>query len=362
MKQFAAILLVAALFATPIFTLIKAPPADFPSSMGEMEAYLRTSLPGAEQLKELVLDLRLATGQTEQRGIFYTEQGLIKDLKVTAGQSVPSANTREIIRFAENHQIPAYVMLIPTACAIKQQWVPQYAPLYNQKTFIEDAYRSFEGKVTVIDVYAVLFANRESYLYYNTDSNLTANGGYLVYQAAAERMKLTPYGPEQFERQYPVHGYFGDLYQTWPKRGVQGDVLTVYRFSDADIGHIVTHPFTKPAVTYRTLYPTFKGDTNAPYDLYLGGYSPRIDIETVGHNHSASLLVFGDRTALSYLPFLTLHYGRITFIDPGKLDRSQLAGLEVQQYDQVLFAYSIETYLNSNDPKKVADVPAASEQ
>ncbi len=362
MKRLTAILLLAAFFTLPVYTLATAPPDVLPTTIEEVESYLSESLLGADYLRERVLDLRLAMGQSEQRGIFYTPQGLVKNLELLGGQSVHSANTREIIRFAENHQKPVYVMLIPTACAIKQQWVPQYAPLYNQKTFIEDAYRGFSGKVTVIDVYPTLFANRENYIFYNTDSNLTAYGGYLLYQAAAERMKLTPYDAAQFEQQYPVHDYYGDLYQIWPQRKVQGDVLTAYRFSDGAIGHIVSHPYAKPPATYRTLYPTFKADTASPYDVYLGGYSPKIEIETTGHGHSASLLVFGDRTAQSYLPFLTLHYDRITFADPARLSKEQLAQLQVQDYDQVLFAYSLESYLNSSAPKKVAEIPAATAQ
>ncbi len=362
MKRFAAILLLAAFFITPVYTLATTPPDAVPTTLSGVEDYLRRSLPGAQQLRMRVLDLRVAMGQTEQRGIFYTPQGLIKDLKVTAGQSVANSNTREIIRFAERHQKPVYTMLIPTACAIKQQWVPQYAPLYNQKNFIEDTYRNFAGKVTVIDVYPTLFANRENYVFYNTDSNLTSYGGYLLYEAAAERMKLTPYPLDQFEQRYLVHDYYGDLYQVWPQRTVQGDVLTTYRFSDASIGHIVTHPQAKPPASYRTLYPAFKADTASPYSLYLGGYSPVIEIDTVGHSHSARLLVFGDRTALSYLPFLSLHYAHITFIDPAALDKQQLAQLQVKEYDQVFFAYSLETYLNTSAPKKVADIPAGEKQ
>ena len=80
-------------------------------------------------------------------------------------------------------------------------------------------------------------------------------------------------------------------------------------------------------------------------DVLLGGEAQRIDI-TAASPYEESFLIFADKTALSYLPFLTVHYGRITVIDLSGLTEEMFGEIDPNQYDQVLFAYSADSFVN----------------
>ena len=66
--------------------------------------------------------------------------------------------------------------------------------------------------------------------------------------------------------------------------------------------------------------------------------------------------MLGDRTALSYLPFLAGHYQKITFLDFSLLTASEIAAFNPDDYTQVLFAYSLDTYLNTEHPAKAGEL------
>ena len=67
-----------------------------------------------------------------------------------------------------------------------------------------------------------------------------------------------------------------------------------------------------------------------------------------GEKYADSVLIFADDTALSYLPFLIVHYEHITVVNPAEATDDQLAALDPDEYDQVLFTYSVKTFLQKD--------------
>lgn len=49
------------------------------------------------------------------------------------------------IDLASFQEHPTYVMLLPTACAIKQQELPEYINLFNQRSYIDSVYTEMSG-------------------------------------------------------------------------------------------------------------------------------------------------------------------------------------------------------------------------
>ena len=329
---------------------------DHPTVLAvELEDFLRENLPFREKLRGAVLALRIAGGAVEQDGIFLAGDGLIPDLTVTADTTVHRGNTRQILAAIEETSSPACFMLIPTACAIHRDKLPDYAPLYNQRGYIENTYKQFYGSATTVDAYNALLYAGSDYLYYRTQDNLTSFGGYALYQALAPRRGFTAKPLQQFAVSYDVHDYYGDLYARWGYGGVRPDVIATYR--DVTGGHAsrVLHWERFSQRSYGTLYPREAAATGRGTDILLGGYAPRVEIETQGAR-SSSLLVLGDRTAFAYLPFLAGHYQHITFLDLSLLTASEIAAFDPDDYSQVLFAYSLDTYLNTEHPAKAAEL------
>lgn len=329
---------------------------DHPTILAvEMENFLRENLPFREEFRSAALTLRIAGGASERDGVFLAEDGLIPNLTVTADTTLHRGNTRQILAAIEDTSSPACFMLIPTSCAIYSDRLPDHLPLYNQRNYIENTYKQFYGSATTVDAYNALLYADSDYLYYRTEDNLTSLGGYALYQALASRLGFTAKPLSQFEASYDVHDFYGDLYRRWDGGGVRPDIITTYRDVSGSSYSRVMNWQRFVQKTYYTLYPQEAAITGEEMNILLGGYAPRIEIETEG-TRSSTLLLIGDRTALSYLPFLAGHYQRITFLDFSLLTASEIGAFDPGEYTQVLFAYSLDSYLNTEHPAKAANL------
>ena len=165
---------------------------------------------------------------------------------------------------------------------------------------------------------------RTSYTYYRTESNLTGLGGYYLYTALAARLGLTARALSDFDIEHLAQDYYGDLYQRSNYKGIRPDLITLYRFSRYDRQYLLTHTDNGETRQYSTLFPTHLAALDSPVSVLLGGIGQRLDLSVVSP-FEESMLVFGDETAIAYLPFLSVHYGQVTLIDLSRATPEQLA-------------------------------------
>lgn len=350
MKRVAAVMLVTAfLSAGVVFAadFVEAAAGVPPQTLAEVArladqvVYRRLQqIPG---LRSIAPTMLLAGGMTRQNGIFITREYLLEDV-VPGPPEILEENIAGIEAFLDAHNTPTYVMLIPTACAVKQGEIPRFAPLYNQKELISGVYQRLSGRANLVDVYSELFAVRDQYIYYRTESNLTGLGGYYVYLTLAGRLGISARPLNQFEVLHPVHDYYGDLYQRSNYKNVPADIITVYDFWRYDRQYRLTQVKNGEYKCYYTLFPEHLAELGKPMDVLLGGEAQRIDIMAASP-YEESFLIFADKTALSYLPFLMVHYGHVTVVDLPSLTEEMLREIHAEEYDQVLFAYSVDSFL-----------------
>ncbi|MFV0399452.1 MAG: DHHW family protein [Oscillospiraceae bacterium] len=324
---------------------VKEQPADFAQGL---EGHLQASLPFSRSLRRLSLSIDLAGGKWEQDGIFISAAGLMRGLEPTMPQAV-DVNTLAILEFAEDYQNEerrVYLAILPTASGVRQQNLPRFSSTANQRNFIESTYNRFSGAVTTIAVYNTLLDKRDQYIYCRTEDNLTALGGYYVYEQMLGRMLSSERSSlSQYDISYLQGDYHGDLYQAVPYGGVQPDTLMFYRYGEVGREYTVTKVGQDYRKVYHTLYPEFLGELGEPMDAYLGGMSPVTVINT-NVPGQRRLLVFGDRTALAYLPFLANHYSEIVLLDVTDASSVFLEAAPMN-YSQILFACGADTYMNS---------------
>ena len=60
------------------------------------------------------------------------------------------------------------------------------------------------------------------------------------------------------------------------------------------------------------------------------------------------MLVLGDENALCVIPYLALHYDRITYVDVTRCSEEQLASLVGAEYNRTLLLYGAPTLLNTD--------------
>ena len=333
--------------------------------LAETDSFIASNFPGRETLARWNLAVRVLGGQREYNQIFISGDELIPVLDPPLDYQVRD-NTHVILQFAERVQAPVYCMIIPTVSAIRQQSLPPFflGQSVNQKQFIEDVYAQMLGRgVTVIDAYSALFNASEQYIFYRTENSLTALGGFHLYYALGGGVGggrllegLSRPSFRDYDIEHVKFDFLGDLYARSPFQGARADILSIFRHRRVPpLEYTVTKRHNGLFKTYHTLFPLHNLDFegNRAMNIYLGGMSAVTTI-TTSAPYSNHLLVLGDRTALAYVPFLVNHYRTVTLIDLSQMGREDFRlisdAIQENAYDQILFAYSIETFMHRPYP------------
>lgn len=365
-KRISAIIIMTIILLVPIFCVInsnsKIPMINLLENseniglFDKTEKFLKSNFPFADNLKQLAVSLKYYWGEKEQNKIYIADDCLLEVIEAPIETTVNS-NTANIIMFAEAYHVPTYTMIIPTACAIYQQKIDKLAQtqLYNQKTFIEKTYKQFDGKVSSVNVYPILFANTHQYIYYKTASNLTSLGGYYIYDTLSRRLNINPASAERFEIEYQNHEFYGDIYEKSPYKEITPDTISLYRFWKFRREYKVTSTKNEETQTFNTLYPYDAADSTNPINIFMGGVADKIDISVASPNET-KILIYGDKTALSYIPFLSIHYGQVTFVNLETASKELLKQIDIQSYDHVLFGLSADTYMHKDLMQNLSQV------
>jgi hypothetical protein len=321
-----------------------------------LEGYVRENLPLRQVFQRMGVSLRYLGGNREQNGVFIGEDTLIKNI-APPDESILARNNAAVQDFAQymrSIDVPFYFTLIPTAAGVLRESLPPYAQVFDQRHFIEDVYGEMTGKLVMVDTFSPLSGSREEYLYYRTENNLTAYGGYYVYAALANRLGVTDSPSyDLYEIRYGDEKFRGDLYKLSPYENISPDVQLLFRYTEHPREYTVTHVDDDGTLLYHTLFPDHFRDMGRDMGIYLGGISAVVDVRSSAP-FDRSLLVLGDETALAYLPFLANHYERVTFVDLSR-NVTLFRDTHLADYDQVLMAYSVESYISPpTSPARVA--------
>ena len=348
------------LLLAAVFLVILSPPAQASMQLSlqsildhsfsvNLENYIAERVPLRAQQKQVIFALDLFGGRREQDGVIVGSTTLLK-APGALNPGVVNSNTGAILEFSaycRSIDLPVYMTLIPTSSEILREELPSFYSSVSQRSFIDGIYNRASGQLSSIDTYAPLLAARRDYIYYRTENNLTSSGGFIVFQALANRMlNISGLSRNQFDLLYADQSFYGNLYKLAPAPGIAPDILALPYYSRYSRTYTITHYQSSGNRIYHTLYPQHLLHLGQSSDVYLGGLSAVTDIQTSAP-YSRKLLLFADSTAQSYLPYLVNYYGQITVVDLFH-NTAQYTAISPQQYDQVLIAYSTETYMNNS--------------
>lgn len=323
--------------------------------MSDIEDFVRENFPFAERLKNSSVQLQLLLGKKEHDGLFIGNDILIEDIE-QPDENIMERNLQELQAFVEMETYtPISVLYLPTKYAIKQQELPDNAEYFafNQKNFIDKSYAALSGKATTVDAYSTLFANNDKYLYYRTDPNLTGLGAYYVYSALIQRMGMSPLEQDEFDQQHISHNYYGSTFAASSYKDISPDIITLYHPTNQSSVAVTHH--NDYSYTYNELYPKHLMELSGDLSVILGGDSGDITIRS-GLKRQRKLLVFGDESILPILPLLSAHYYEIRFIDFEHWNDTVLNELDVEEMDQILLAYSVDSLIHDPYPAQIRQV------
>ncbi len=354
MKKAIALFLAAVLTVSGVLALLSGKAFPIPNfgalSSGSfsagIESFLSENLPERDKLSQLAVRLLYLSGRREFDGVFLGEDGsLLKNIEAPETDTI-EASADAIGDFISDHRAGACVMLIPTAVIIKQQEINSAAAdrLYNQRHMISEVYADLSGKAVTVDVYQSLFAHRSEYIYYNTEENLTSLGGYYVYSEYASALNLRVRPISDFNIAYAAHGFQGSLASGALGEYASDDFIAMYAYTQYEREYTVTHTAADGTRTVQEGLYDRQTAWNDPTDILLGGLTPITEIETNGP-YEEWCWSSAMRPRKAGCRFWQTHYAHITFIDLAAAPDSMLAAIRVSDYQQVLFAYSADTFL-----------------
>lgn len=323
--------------------------------MSDIEDFVQENFPFAERLKNSSVQLQLLLGKKEHDDLFIGNDILIEDIE-QPDENIMERNLQELQAFVEMETYtPISVLYLPTKYAIKQQELPDNAEYFafNQKNFIDKSYAALSGKATTVDAYSTLFANNDKYLYYRTDPNLTGLGAYYVYSALIQRMGMSPLEQDEFDQQHISHNYYGSTFAASSYKDISPDIITLYHPTNQSSVAVTHH--NDYSYTYNELYPKHLMELSGDLSVILGGDSGDITIRS-GLKRQRKLLVFGDESILPILPLLSAHYYEIRFIDFEHWNDTVLNELDVEEMDQILLAYSVDSLIHDPYPARIRQV------
>ena len=354
MKKYAAALIILMLLTMSTAVLINIFSAEASSSEAgffeNIEDSVSISIPFREEFSELMDGIRYLSGVRHFGDIYIGSEGsLLKEIERPSSRTFSVAKNY-ILSFAEKNQIKPYFMLVPTSSAILQQEIDSYArqELFNQRNMINRMYSEFDGRVRTTDIYQTLYDHRGEYIYYHTEDMPTSLGGYYIYGELCSRLGIEQNTMDSFAAAYVARGFYGNLATGFFKNYADSDFVSLYEYVGSERKTVVEKRYSSgiSRISNSIFIYDEKGFEDKT-DMIFGGMAPVMDISvSQSFGERNSILIFGDESAKSWLPFLSSSFGRITFVDLNSATEELLSSISVKDYDLVLFAYSTASFVS----------------
>lgn len=177
-------------------------------------------------------------------------------------------------------------------------------------------------------VWENLYNHREEYIYYRTDHHWTMLGAYYGYEAWAEDQKMEPVSLSELRKESVKEDFLGTHYGRL-HYAEQSDVIELY---DPGVECRVVYDLGESDLS--GLYQPGRLSSGDAYRFFLDGNHAAVQIDTGrGEGH---LAVLKDSFANCLIPFLTIHYQKITVVDPRYFRADPVAWLQDQGVTEVL--------------------------
>ncbi len=177
--------------------------------------------------------------------------------------------------------------------------------------------------------------------YYNTDHHRNAEGAYLVYLGACEKLGVKPFEKSYFAKQKVCSDFFGTSFSRscLPKFAVEPDTIILYRYVNDESAKVTLHDTNK---SFFGFYDFSKLDTVDKYAVFLGGNYAHATVFSSADK--PTLLLIKDSFANAVVPLLSLHFN-IELIDPRYLSAPQINNLlSTLNYDRSLIIACYESF------------------
>ncbi len=320
--------------------------------MNGIESYVSDNFIGRVSWIKAKNNFDLMLGKYEQNGVYILDNRLVEIIAEPDYSSVEKS-IEAVNSFSDENETPVFLMLVPTSAEIYSDEIPENAPKFSQKDFIEYVYENMNGSIATIDAYSSLYTARDKYIYYRTDHHWTSLGAYNAYVSSGNRMGYTPIDEKAYDIEHAAFDFKGTFHSKTLYDKTEADVIDIYRLND----DLYTEEFnvykdlSKEPEKYDSIYFREFLSVKDKYSVFLGSNQPMVTIKN--NNGGGKLLIFKDSFAHSYVPFLTEHYSEITLLDLRYIQTAYNKAVNISNYDQVLILYSAPSFAEDINLRKL---------
>lgn len=327
------------------------------SFMDDWEHYLSDHFVGRTKWIKSKINIQIASGKNEINGIYITPQRLMEVIpdpdEAKIKKSVDAIN-----RFSQKTDKPVYVLMAPTSAGIYADTLHENTPQLDQRSIIASIYSGFDDRITTIDTFEYLKANKDDYIYYRTDHHWTSLGAYYAYSTAIQKMGFSPVVFSKYSIEHASSEFRGTYYSRTLYDKTENDIIDIYSCSEGN--RVRSCTVTRGIINgkadfdeYDDIYFREYLDKKDKYSTYLGQNQPMITIKTDSESDK-KLLLFKDSYAHSLIPFLTQHYNEITVLDMRYIRKLDDYLPDIEKYSQILFLYNSTTFSDDDYIKNIA--------
>lgn len=327
----------------------------------DTEAYLKDHFIGNPSFTKASRRMQLLSGISKINNVFVLNDRLVSKVRtpnpVTAKRSTEAINT-----FSQYYQNTSsiYFSLVPTACEVYKEELPHDPNILDQIDVIRKIYNDSSNTAekenpygiisgpSCIDTHTSLMAQKTEDIFYHTDSCWTSLGAYTAYSNLITSMGEQYIPKDLFDIEHVSYQYLGNLYnRTLINPTEEGDRIDLYSYAVEPVIKRITKYSGNKTLTTSSLYFEEYLGTKTQEKIFLGEPCGIIKIQTSVDNHQ-NLLLFGDQLSAPLLQFLSLHFENITFVNLRYFSEEQAQYIPTEEYQTILFLYSIENYLSDN--------------
>ena len=339
----------------PAFSMSTVTSGDF---MQRAENYVEDQFFGRNTWISAKLMLDKVSGKKESNGVYLGKNGYLLEIPAQPDEKSFLRNLDAINTFAETHDVPVVMTLVPPAAWVCDHLVPDNAPVTDVGEIMEQVRNRLLPRVKLVDVTNELKVHKTEPIYYKSDHHWTSLGCRYAFEAMAEKLGVLDVVTE-YAIMDASYDFSGTMASNSGEFGTKDTIqLYVPVTGDSVLQDDSTSELEKALSTqllYVTEYMDTAGKSATMYDsealagkdqyqVFLGGNHSLIEITTNADN-GRNLLLLKDSYANAFVQFLLPYYGSITIVDPRYYSDDLEKLFSDRDITEVLILYSENNFI-----------------
>lgn len=288
----------------------------FSGSFGEeFETYMSDHVAGRDFFVGLNAYYDMYSGRNGSNGVYRgSDSYLINDPAEFKDNRV-ERNVSLLSQFAQNNNVKATLMAVPSTGYIMSSKLPSNHKNYNDDTFFEIINKN-KGNMEFLDLRNTFkqSAADGAQLYYKTDHHWTSAGAYTAYKAYCQNAGLDATTKEEFNIE-KFDDFFGTTYSTSALWLNPADTVEIWRNKNHNENTVrVDITEGKNTLSYATMFFTNHLEAADKYPIFLDGNHSLVKI-TNNNAPKKKLLMINDSYSHCIAPFLSDNYSEIIMVD-----------------------------------------------